>query len=61
MRMASALQYVEDEILLVNGAHEQWKAARLPEAIEEIASSLASLELEGFNVSIPPSSHAAMR
>lgn len=67
MRCASALTFVQDELMsashhdgwvgaadLAAAAGAQWAAAGLPAAIESIASGLASLELEGFNVAIPP-------
>ena len=66
LRCASALRYLQDELLLetttLSGAPDDgselsdlWRGAGLPSAIERIVSSLESLELEGFNVAVPQS------
>ena len=60
LRAASALKFAHDEVIELQDDDDEeaaaatWKAAGLPRAIDEIASSVASLELEGFNVAIPP-------
>lgn len=54
MRAASALRFLQDHVLDTAGLM-MWSAAGLSGASEAIASALASLELEGFNVAIPPS------
>ena len=53
MRTASALRFLQDEIV-DEDLMPLWSAARLPDASEAIASALTSLELEGFNVATPP-------
>ena len=50
----SALRFLQDHVLDTAGLM-MWSAAGLSGASEAIASALASLELEGFNVAIPPS------
>lgn len=62
MRAASVLSFVQDEILGAacgppetgDDASALWTAAGLPRALNEIVSTLASLELEGFNVAVSP-------
>ena len=59
LRAASALGFLQDEVITSSEtepsfALSPWKAAGLPSVIEAIASAVTSLELEGFNVAVPP-------
>lgn len=66
LRGASALSLLREEFVLREPkddgrcpALELWAAHGLDSAVDEIASGMRSLEMEGFNVAIPPSHRPA--
>ena len=61
LRGASALTLLRDELVLREHkddrrcpALELWTEHGLDTAVDEVASSLRSLEMEGFHVAVPP-------
>ena len=52
----SALRFMQDELLLggEDEAQSAWAQHGVGEAIKAIVDAHQSLELEGFNVSVPP-------
>ena len=59
LRGASALRFLLDHCILncdrSTDTTAAWQRAGLPDALSALTSGLASLELEGFNVAVPPS------